>query len=169
MDIDKILDQMTIDYEAALLAGESFWNTRPNKVLDVPSIMLTDGPHGLRKQIGNADHLGLNESVKATCFPTASATACTFDPDLLFQMGRAIGEECRKEDVSVILGPGLNIKRSPLCGRNFEYFSEDPLLSGKMGAAFIQGAQSVGVSACPKHFCGNNQEKARLVSDSVID
>ena len=169
MDIDRILNELTLAEKCSLLAGRNFWQANGCERLVLPSVMLTDGPHGLRKQAGSADHLGLNESVPATSFPTASAAACSFDPDLLQRMGQALGEECRKEDVAVILGPGLNIKRSPLCGRNFEYFSEDPHLSGKMAAALVRGVQSQGVGTSIKHFCGNNQEKMRMVSDSLID
>lgn len=169
MNIESILNQLTLSEKCALLAGRDFWHSTGCERLGVPSVMLTDGPHGLRKQAGSADHLGLNASVPATSFPTASATACSFDPDLLERMGQALGEECRQEDVAVILGPGLNIKRSPLCGRNFEYFSEDPLLAGKMAAALVRGVQSQGVGTSIKHFMGNNQEKMRMVSDSLID
>ncbi|HAL74120.1 MAG TPA: glycosyl hydrolase [Clostridiales bacterium] len=169
MNIESILNQMTLSEKCSLLAGRDFWHSTGCERLGVPSIMLTDGPHGLRKQSGSADHLGLNASVPATSFPTASATACSFDPDLLERMGQALGEECRQEDVAVILGPGLNMKRSPLCGRNFEYFSEDPLLAGKMAAALVRGVQSQGVGTSIKHYMGNNQEKMRMVSDSLID
>lgn len=169
MDIDKLLKDLTLSEKCSLLAGRNFWQSAACDRLGLPSVMLTDGPHGLRKQSGSADHLGLNESVPATCFPTASATACSFDPELLAKMGQALGEECRKEDVAVILGPGLNMKRSPLCGRNFEYFSEDPLLAGKLAAAQIRGIQSQGVGTSIKHFMGNNQEKMRMSSDSLID
>ncbi|MCM1412307.1 MAG: glycoside hydrolase family 3 C-terminal domain-containing protein [Lachnospiraceae bacterium] len=131
--------------------------------------MLSDGPHGLRKQGTAGDHLGIASSIPATCFPTASASACSFDTDLLERMGKALGEECRKEDVAVLLGPGINIKRNPLCGRNFEYFSEDPFLAGKLAAAFIRGVQSQGVGTSIKHFAANNQEKHRMWEDSVID
>lgn len=160
---------MTQEEKASLLAGADFWHTRGLDRLGLPGVMMTDGPHGLRKQTGRADHVGLNESVPATCFPTASAAACAFDPALWEAMGRAIGEECRREDVAMLLGPGVNHKRSPLCGRNFEYFSEDPYLAGKAAAALVRGIQSVGVAACVKHFACNNQEQNRLVSDSLVD
>ena len=117
--------------------------------------MVSDGPHGLRKQAEGADHLGINESIKAVCFPTACATACSFDRDLLFEMGQRIGDECQAENLSVILGPAVNIKRSPLCGRNFEYFSEDPYLAGELASAYVKSLQAQGVAACVKHFACN--------------
>ncbi|MGN0506911.1 MAG: glycoside hydrolase family 3 C-terminal domain-containing protein [Lachnospiraceae bacterium] len=165
----ELVAQMTLEEKASLCSGKDFWTTKPIERLGIPSIMVTDGPHGLRKQAGASDHLGLNASVPATCFPTASATACSFDRNLLKEIGTAIGEECRAENVSVILGPAANMKRSPLCGRNFEYFSEDPLVSGEAAAALISGIQSKHVGTSLKHYLANNQEKSRLVSDSVID
>ena len=164
-----LVKQMTLEEKTSLLSGKNFWETRAIERLRIPSFMLTDGPHGLRKQAGDADHLGLNASVPSTCFPTAAATACSFDRDLLKQMGIALGEECRAEGVSVILGPAANIKRSPLCGRNFEYFSEDPLVSGELSAALINGVQSKNVGTSMKHYLANNQEKARVGSDSIVD
>ena len=131
--------------------------------------MVTDGPHGLRKQAGEADHLGLNDSVEAVCFPAGCATGSSFDPDLLEHMGQVLGDECQAEDVSILLGPAVNIKRSPLCGRNFEYFSEDPYLAGKMAAAYVRGIQKNGIAACPKHFAVNSQELRRMASDSIVD
>nr|WP_253200819.1 glycoside hydrolase family 3 N-terminal domain-containing protein [Clostridium sp. CF012] len=131
--------------------------------------MVTDGPHGLRKQAENSDHLGINNSVPATCFPTASATACSFDRELLIEMGTALAQECLQEKVAVLLGPGANIKRSPLCGRNFEYISEDPYLTGEMAAALIKGVESQGIGTSLKHFTANNQEKCRLTGNSVVD
>jgi len=164
-----LVSQMTKEEKANLCGGQNFWNTNGVERLGLHPVMVTDGPHGLRKQAATADHLGLNESVPATCFPPACATACSFDPDLMEQIGRAMGEECRQEQVSVILGPAANIKRSPLCGRNFEYFSEDPLLSGRTAAGLIRGVQSQNVGTSLKHYLANNQEKARLASNSVID
>lgn len=164
-----LVAQMTLEEKASLVAGLDFWHTAPIERLGLPSVMVTDGPNGLRKQGEAADHLGLNDSVPATCFPTAAATACSFDPELTATMGAAIGEECLAEKVAVILGPAANIKRSPLCGRNFEYFSEDPLLSGSVAAGMIAGIQSKNVGASMKHYLANSQEKARLTSDSVID
>ena len=164
-----LIKQMTLEEKTSLLSGQNFWNTKPVNRLGIPSIMLTDGPHGLRKQGGKADHLGLNKSIPATCFPTASALANSWDADLLEYVGACLGEEAAAEGVSVLLGPGLNVKRNPLCGRNFEYFSEDPFLSGKLAAAMIRGIQSRGVSACPKHFAVNSQETRRMVIDEVVD
>lgn len=165
----ELVSRMTLEEKAVLCGGKDFWHTAEIQRLGIPAVMVTDGPNGLRKQEASADHLGINESVPATCFPTAAATACSFDPALLTEMGRAIGEECRAEGVAMILGPAANIKRSPLCGRNFEYFSEDPLLSGDVAAAMIEGIQSRNVGASLKHYLANNQEKARLTSDSIID
>jgi len=164
-----LIEQMTLEEKASLLSGQNFWNTKPVDRLGIPSIMLTDGPHGLRKQGGKADHLGLNKSIPATCFPTASALANSWDTELLESIGACLGAEAAAEGVSVLLGPGLNIKRNPLCGRNFEYFSEDPLLSGKLAAAMIRGVQSQGVSACPKHYAVNSQETRRMVIDEIVD
>ena len=164
-----LVAQMTLEEKASLCSGKNFWETKAVERLGVASFMLTDGPHGLRKQAGESDHLGLNASVPATCFPPAAATACSFDPELMRQMGTAMGQECRAEQVGVILGPAANIKRSPLCGRNFEYFSEDPLLTGEIAAGLIQGIQSQNVGACMKHYLANNQERARVSSSSVVD
>ncbi len=165
----ELVMQMSLEEKASLCSGKNFWNLKSIDRLGLTSIMVTDGPHGLRKQAGNADHLGLNKSVPATSFPTASATSCSFDPELLERMGEALGEKCISEDVSVILGPGTNIKRSPLCGRNFEYFSEDPYLAGEMAAALIKGIQSKNVGTSLKHYAVNNQETARMTVDSVVD
>lgn len=165
----ELVSQMTLEEKASLCSGKDFWTTKAVERLGVPSVMVTDGPHGLRKQAGASDHLGINKSVPSTCFPTAAATACSFDKKLLEEIGTAMGEECRAEEVAVILGPAINIKRSPLCGRNFEYFSEDPLLSGEVAAGLISGVQSQNVGTSLKHYLANNQEKARLVSNSVID
>jgi beta-glucosidase len=160
---------MTVVEKASLCSGKNFWYLKGNERLGLPEHMVTDGPHGLRKQETRADNLGLNKSVPAVCFPTAAATACSFDRDLLKEMGVAMGEECRHENVAVILGPGVNIKRSPLCGRNFEYFSEDPMLAGEMAAALIEGIQSQEVGVSLKHFAANNQEKCRMTCESVMD
>jgi beta-glucosidase len=151
-----------------LLSGRDFWNTEAVEG-QVPSVMLTDGPHGLRKQAGDADHVGLHDAVPATCFPVAATLACTWDPALLEEVGAALGREARAQDVAVLLGPGLNLKRHPRCGRNFEYFSEDPYLSGTLAAGLVRGIQSEGVAACPKHYAANNQETARMVIDTIID
>ncbi len=164
-----IISKMTLEQKCYLLSGRDFWSTRPTQGAGLPSISLSDGPHGLRKQEGAGDQLGLNGSIPATCFPTAATMANSWDPALGEEMGRYLGEEAAVQDVSVLLGPGLNIKRSPLCGRNFEYFSEDPYLAGKMAAGYIRGIQSKGVAACPKHFAANNTELRRMASNSVVD
>lgn len=168
-DIKGLLDKLTLEEKASLCSGSDFWHTEGIERLDIPSIMVTDGPHGLRKQGGESDHVGLSESVKATCFPTASATASSWDVDLLHEMGLALGEECLQEEVSVLLGPGANIKRSPLCGRNFEYISEDPYLTGEIGTALVKGIQSKGIGTSLKHFAVNNQEYRRMATESVVD
>ncbi|WP_253200724.1 glycoside hydrolase family 3 C-terminal domain-containing protein [Clostridium sp. CF012] len=165
----ELVKMMSLEEKASLCSGKDFWHTKGIERLGIKSMMVTDGPHGLRKQGGDSDHLGINNSVLATCFPTAVATACSFDRDLVYEMGIALGEECVQEEVAVILGPAANIKRSPLCGRNFEYFSEDPLLTGEMAAALIGGIQSKNIGTSLKHYLANNQEKARLISNSVID
>ena len=164
-----IITKLNLEQKCALLSGDTVFTTRGYKNAGVPSITLSDGPNGVRKQAGAADHLGLNPSVLATCFPTAATVACSWDPALGEEIGRAMGEEAAAQEVAVLLGPGLNTKRSPLCGRNFEYFSEDPYLSGKMAAAYVRGIQSEGISACPKHFAVNSQELRRMASDSVVD
>lgn len=166
---EELLEKLTLEEKAALLSGKTVWETRDIPRLQIPSIFLSDGPHGIRKQAGAGDHLGLNESLKATCFPTAATVANSWDPELGEAIGKALGEEASVQGVDIVLGPGLNIKRSPLCGRNFEYFSEDPYLSGKMAAAYVRGIQSQGVYACPKHFAVNSQEKQRMAMDAVVD
>lgn len=160
---------MTLEEKASLTSGKSFWETMNIDRLGIPSIFLADGPHGVRKQMASADHLGLNESYRATCYPTAATTANSWNPDLLEIMGESLGREAVVQKVNVLLGPGINIKRNPRCGRNFEYFSEDPYLAGKLSAAFVRGVQSNGISACLKHFAANNQEERRMVLDSIID
>ena len=165
----EIIAKLNLEQKCALLSGAGTFTTRGCPKAGVPSITLSDGPNGVRKQAGAADHLGLNPSVPATCFPTAATVACSWDPALGEEIGRAMGEEAAAQEVAVLLGPGLNTKRSPLCGRNFEYFSEDPYLSGKMAAAYVRGIQSEGIAACPKHFAVNNQELRRMASDSVLD
>ena len=164
-----LIKQMTLEEKASLMSGANFWNTKGVDRLGIPGMMLTDGPHGLRKQGGKADHLGLNKSIPATCYPSAAGLANTWDEALIEEMGEFLGLEAASEGVSVLLGPGVNIKRSPLCGRNFEYFSEDPYLSGKMAAALIRGIQSNGISACVKHYAANSQELRRMTNDSVMD
>ncbi|MCE5236536.1 MAG: glycoside hydrolase family 3 C-terminal domain-containing protein [Eubacteriales bacterium] len=165
----ELTAQMTLEEKASLCSGLDTWRLKPVGRLGLNSIMVTDGPHGLRKQPEEADHLGLNKSLPAVCFPAASATACSFDRDLLFRIGAAMGEECLQENVAVLLGPGVNIKRSPLCGRNFEYFSEDPFLAGELAASLINGVQSKGIGTSLKHYAANNQESRRMTVDSVVD
>ena len=169
MDIEKILQQMTLEEKADFCSGSDFWHTQPVERLGVPAVMMSDGPSGLRKQDEQGDHLGINESIPAVCFPSSAAVASSFDTALAEKLGETLGNECRAENLALLLGPGLNIKRSPLCRRNFEYFSEDPYLSGEMGAALVNGIQSNGVGSCIKHFAANNQETDRMVSDSVMD
>ena len=169
MNIDAYIQKMTLHEKAAMLQGWTTWTTFGIPRLQIPEIFLSDGPHGLRKQTGSADNLGLNPSHPATCFPTSATMANAWDPTLGEALGRALGEEAAAYDVNVVLGPGLNMKRSPLCGRNFEYFSEDPYLAGKMAAAYIRGIQENGVVACPKHFAANSQELRRMSQDSVVD
>ena len=165
----ELIEQLTLEEKAALCSGKDFWHLNGVERLGLGSIMVSDGPHGLRKHNDKKSKTDLMDSVPAICFPTASATACSWDEDLLFEMGQALGDECRAEKISVLLGPGLNVKRSPLCGRNFEYFSEDPLLAGKMAAAMVKGIQSKGVGACVKHFAANNQETRRMTIDTAAD
>ena len=169
MDVKKIISQMTLEQKAAFLTGKDFWQTVNFDELGIPSMFLSDGPHGIRKQAAAADHLGLNKSIPATCFPTAATMANSWDDELGEKMGQALGEEAKAQRVNMLLGPGTNMKRNPRCGRNFEYFSEDPYLAGKMAASYIRGIQSNGVSACVKHFAANNQEERRMASDSVVD
>lgn len=169
MNVKELVKALTLEEKAALLQGKTMWTTWDIPRLGIPSIFLSDGPHGLRKQAGAADNLGLNESIPATCFPTAATMANSWDTALGEELGEFLGMEAAANDVNVLLGPGLNIKRSPLCGRNFEYFSEDPYLAGKMAAAYIRGIQSKGVAACPKHFAANSQELRRMSTDSVVD
>jgi len=168
-NIKELIAQMTLEEKASLCSGKDTWHTKGIDRLGVPSIMMTDGPHGLRKQQANADHLGLFDSVPSTCFPAAAGVASSWDRDLIGRMGQALGRECQAENVSILLGPGANIKRSPLCGRNFEYFSEDPYLSSEMAANHIKGVQNEGVGTSLKHFAANNQEHRRMTSDSIVD
>ena len=169
MKNQDIIAKLSLEQKCALLSGKNTWQTQEYPKQGVPAAWLSDGPNGLRKQAGAADHLGLNPSVPATCFPTAATMANSWDPALGEEVGRALGEETAANRVNVLLGPGLNLKRSPLCGRSFEYFSEDPYLSGKMAAGYVRGIQSVGVAACPKHFAVNSQELRRMASDSILD
>ncbi len=169
MDVKALVAQMTLEEKAGLCSGLDFWHTKPVERLGVPSVMVSDGPHGLRKQDDKVDHLGVNDSIKAVCMPAACATAASFDRDLIGRMGQAIGDSCQHEKLGVVLGPAVNIKRSPLCGRNFEYFSEDPYLAGEMSAAYISGVQSKNVGTSIKHFAANNQEHRRMSSSSNAD
>lgn len=168
-DIQALIAQMTLEEKAALCSGLDFWHTQPIERLNIPSVMLTDGPHGLRKQSGSGDHLGLHDSVPATCFPSGAALASSWDRALIQEVGKALGEECQAEGVAVLLGPAANIKRSPLCGRNFEYFSEDPYLSSEIATAHIEGVQSQGVGTSLKHFAVNNQEHRRMTTNALVD
>lgn len=160
---------MTLEEKASLCSGADFWHTKSCERLGIPASMVSDGPHGLRKQNDKADHLGVNESIKAVCFPAGCGTAASFNRDLLYRMGETIGNECQAEDVSVILGPAVNIKRSPLCGRNFEYYSEDPVVASEIAGALIRGVQSKNVGTSIKHFLANNQETRRMSVDEQID
>ena len=166
---EKIINQMTLEEKARMMSGKNTWETVDFPQYGIPSMCLSDGPHGLRRQAGAGDHLGLNASLPATCFPTAASVANSWDEQLGEEIGTALAEEAVTMGVNVILGPGLNIKRSPLCGRNFEYFSEDPYHAGKIAAAYIRGIQSQGIAACPKHFAANSQELRRMANDSVVD
>ena len=169
MDIEKILQQMTLEDKIAFCSGENFWETKKYEKYGIPSLFMCDGPHGLRKQENAADMLGVHASRPATCFPAEVTTAGSWNPELLAEIGAAIGEEAREQGVGLVLGPGANLKRNPLCGRNFEYFSEDPYLAGKLAAGFIRGAEAQGVGTSLKHFAANSQEKSRFTSNSVLD
>ena len=165
----EIVKKLSLNQKAALLSGKNTWETYNIDEESIPSIFLSDGPHGLRKQEGAGDHLGINQSIPATCFPTAATLANSWNIELCEGIGSAIAKESVANNVHILLGPGLNLKRNPLCGRNFEYYSEDPLLSGKLAAAFVNGVQKEGIAACPKHFAANNQELRRMSSDSIVD
>lgn len=167
-DLKALISGMSLGEKAGLCSGLDFWNTKPIERLGIPSVMMSDGPHGLRKQNGSGDHLGIGESIEAVCFPAACATASSFDTELMRELGKTLGNVCQAENVGVLLGPAVNIKRSPLCGRNFEYISEDPYLTGKMAAAYIQGVQSQGVGTSIKHFAANNQEYCRMSCSSEL-
>lgn len=168
-DIQNLISQMTLEEKAGMCSGADFWQLKSVERLGIPSVKVTDGPHGLRAQDEQADHLGINESIKAVCFPTGCATASSFDRQLLKKIGKAIGQECQAKEISTILGPAMNIKRSPLCGRNFEYYSEDPLVASEMAAALTDGIQSQNVGVSMKHFLANNQEKRRMTNSSQVD
>ena len=169
MEIERLIAEMTLEEKASLLSGADFWNTKGVERLGIPQVMVSDGPHGLRKQDTEGDHLGINDSIKAVCFPAACASAASFDREVLRQIGESVGDACQHENLSVILGPAVNIKRSPLCGRNFEYFSEDPYLTGELAASLIEGVQSRNIGTSIKHFAANSQEHRRMSSDSIMD
>lgn len=169
LDVKKLVNELTLEEKASLCSGADFWHTKAIDRLNIPAAMVSDGPHGIRKQESLADHMGVAESIKAIGFPTASAMACSFDRDLLHIVGDALGEECVAEDLAVLLGPGINMKRSPICGRNFEYYSEDPVVAGELGAAFVNGVQEHGVGTSLKHFAANNQEWRRMSISAEID
>ena len=169
MDAEKIVQELSLEEKAALTVGAAFWFFEGNERLCVPRTLVTDGPHGIRKQKVIDSLMGSGESVEATCFPPACLSAASWDPDLIEEEGSAIAAEASSEGVSIVLGPGTNIKRSPLCGRNFEYFSEDPFLSGEIASAWIKGVQKNGIGTSLKHFAANSQDKKRLVSNSVVD
>lgn len=168
-DVDHVLSELTLEEKASLTSGSDFWHTQGIERVGVPAVMVADGPHGLRKQAEEADHLGLGNSVPATCFPTAAALGSSWDVDLLTRVGEALGRETRANDVAVLLGPGVNIKRTPLCGRNFEYVSEDPVVAGELGSAIVRGIQSQGVGTSLKHYAANNQETDRMRVSAQID
>lgn len=169
LDVKKLVNELTLEEKASLCSGADFWHTKAIDRLNIPAAMVSDGPHGIRKQESLADYMGVAESIKAIGFPTASAMACSFDRDLLHKVGDALGEECVAEDLAVLLGPGINMKRSPICGRNFEYYSEDPVVAGELGAAFVNGVQEHGVGTSLKHFAANNQEWRRMSISAEID
>ena len=169
MKYNDLISRMTLEEKASLMSGKDFWQSRDIGRLNIPSMFLADGPHGIRKQAIEADQIGLNKGIPATCFPTAATVANSWNEELGEKVGGYLGEEAMSQKVNVLLGPGVNMKRNPLCGRNFEYFSEDPFLAGKMAAAFVRGIQSHGISACVKHFCAKNQEERAMSIDTVID
>lgn len=164
----ELVTRLTLEEKAALTVGRDFWTTQPVERLGIPSIWLADGPTGLRKSQSSRTP-GIGDSLPATCFPTASALASSWDVDLAREVGSAIGIEAQVQGVQIVLGPGVNLKRSPLAGRNFEYMSEDPVLSGEMAVAFIEGVQGQGVGASLKHFAANQQETGRMYVDSIVD
>jgi len=167
--VKQWLEELTLEEKISLCSGQDFWHSQGVERLNIPAVMMCDGPHGLRKQGQEADHMGINQSIETVCYPTASALAASFDEEVLKKLGKALGEECQAEKVGMLLGPGLNMKRSPLCGRNFEYFSEDPYLTGKLASAYVKALQGEGVAACIKHFAANNQEEHRMSGSSNLD
>jgi len=169
MDFEAVIREMTLEEKASLCTGRDFWHTNAVERLNIHPVMMCDGPHGLRKQVDDSDHLGIHESNKAVCFPTSSALASSFDRELLREIGHTLGNECRAENIGILLGPGINIKRSPLCGRNFEFFSEDPYVTAELASAYVEGLQSRGVACCVKHFLAYNQETDRMTVDVKVD
>ena len=169
INISKLLSEMTLEEKAGLCSGADFWHTKAVERLGLPAVMVSDGPHGLRKQDNSGDHVGLLGSVKAVCFPAACALSCSFDRELAYTLGATLGEECQAEEVSTLLGPGVNMKRSPLCGRNFEYYSEDPYVAGELAAYYVNGVQSKNVGTSVKHFAANNQETRRMSINAEVD
>lgn len=167
-DIDKIINEMTLEEKAGLCSGLDFWHTKPIERLGVPSVMVSDGPNGLRAQKADADHLGLGKAVTAVCYPTGSALGASFDPELVGRLGSALASAARQEGIHTVLGPAVNMKRSPLCGRNFEYISEDPCNAGKIASSYVDNMQKGGVGVCVKHFAANNQEYNRMSTDTVV-
>ena len=168
-NLKELISQMTLEEKAGMCSGLDFWHLKGVERLGIPSVMVSDGPHGLRKQDDKADHLGINDSIKAVCFPPAVLSACSYDRKLLEKLGEVVGDEAQAKNLSVVLGPAVNIKRSPLCGRNFEYYSEDPYLAGEAAASFINGVQSRHVGTSIKHFAANNQEFNRMSASSEVD
>ena len=169
MKYKKLIDKMTLEEKASLCVGKDYWHSKDIERLGVPEITMSDGPHGLRVQKTKADNLGINESEISTCFPASSTVANSWNKELAYKLGKTLGEEASYEGVDIVLGPAINIKRSPLCGRNFEYFSEDPYLTGIMGTEYVKGLQTNGVGACVKHFAANNQENRRRTINTVVD
>ena len=168
MDIDKLISEMTLEEKAGLCSGLDFWHTKPVSRLGLDSIMVSDGPNGLRTQKADSDHLGLGQAVTAVCFPTGSALGASFDTDIAGELGRTIADAAKTEGLHTVLGPAINMKRSPLCGRNFEYISEDPCLAGELAAAYVSELQKEGIGACVKHFAANNQEYCRMSTNTVV-
>ncbi len=169
MNVKELVSKMTLKEKASLLSGNDFWHTEAIDRLGIKGFMMCDGPNGLRKQLGEADHLGVEESISTVCYPSANALAASFDVEMAEKLGENLADECLRENVSMLLGPGINMKRSPVCGRNFEYYSEDPYLAGKLASAYVRGVQSKGILACPKHFAANNQEYRRMSGNSIVD
>lgn len=167
--IELLIDQMTLEEKVKICVGKDFWHTQGCERLGIPSVMITDGPHGLRRQAGAGDHLGLGKSEEAICFPAGCAIASSFDEGISELVGSELGKLAQEQGVATVLGPAMNIKRSPLCGRNFEYYSEDPLVSSEIAKGMIKGIQGEQVGACPKHFVANNQELYRMTSNSIVD